>query len=54
MGKIPRERQPCITSIDSQLQGITTVITSIFTCVPVSAYWRIMEKAGARCIKDET
>ncbi|KAH7073599.1 hypothetical protein BKA63DRAFT_37167 [Paraphoma chrysanthemicola] len=34
--------------------GFTTLFTSVFTCVPASAYWRILEKATARCIKDET
>ncbi|OAL01627.1 hypothetical protein IQ06DRAFT_272352 [Phaeosphaeriaceae sp. SRC1lsM3a] len=34
--------------------GVTTFFTSIFSCVPVNAYWRVLEKATAKCIKDET
>ncbi|KAF2033405.1 hypothetical protein EK21DRAFT_98141 [Setomelanomma holmii] len=33
--------------------GIATFFTSVFTCVPVAAYWRILEKANATCMRDE-
>ncbi|KAL6708296.1 hypothetical protein ACN47E_003220 [Coniothyrium glycines] len=34
--------------------GITTILTSIFTCVPVNAYWQILEQAKATCIRNKT
>ncbi|KAH8691723.1 hypothetical protein GQ44DRAFT_719994 [Phaeosphaeriaceae sp. PMI808] len=33
--------------------GIATFFTSVFTCVPVDAYWKIAKKETAQCIKDE-
>ncbi|KAF1844858.1 uncharacterized protein K460DRAFT_429649 [Cucurbitaria berberidis CBS 394.84] len=33
--------------------GITTLFTSILTCVPVHAYWNIMEKVNAKCIDNK-
>ncbi|KAF1944898.1 hypothetical protein EJ02DRAFT_478672, partial [Clathrospora elynae] len=36
------------------LLGITTLFTSIFTCVPVSAYWQILKQPSAKCIPDKT
>ncbi|KAF1828047.1 hypothetical protein BDW02DRAFT_303026 [Decorospora gaudefroyi] len=32
------------------LWGITNVFTSIFSCVPVNAYWQVEEQANAKCI----
>ncbi|KAF1918151.1 hypothetical protein BDU57DRAFT_514751 [Ampelomyces quisqualis] len=34
--------------------GITTFFTSIFACVPVNAFWHVLEKANAKCLKHET
>ncbi|KAG9195799.1 hypothetical protein G6011_00920 [Alternaria panax] len=34
--------------------GITTLFTSIFTCVPVHAYWKILEQPGANCMANKT
>ncbi|CAO2648301.1 Nn.00g075680.m01.CDS01 [Neocucurbitaria sp. VM-36] len=34
--------------------GITTLFTSIFTCVPVRAYWKILEQSSAKCIDNKT
>lgn len=34
--------------------GVTTLFTSIFTCVPVHAYWKILEQPGAKCIDNKT
>jgi predicted benzoate:H+ symporter BenE len=36
------------------LWGIVTIITSIFTCVPVQAYWKILEQPSAKCIENKT
>jgi hypothetical protein len=36
------------------LWGITTFLTSIFTCIPVHAYWDVLEQPGARCIESKT
>jgi hypothetical protein len=36
------------------LWGITTVFTSIFTCVPVYAYWDVLEQSTAKCLDSKT
>ncbi|KNG50336.1 hypothetical protein TW65_02271 [Stemphylium lycopersici] len=36
------------------LWGITTIFTSIFTCVPIRAYWQILEQPTATCIDNKT
>ena len=30
--------------------GIATLFTSIFSCVPVDAYWKVTEQASATCV----
>lgn len=30
--------------------GITTLFTSIFSCVPVDAYWEVTKQGSARCV----
>lgn len=30
--------------------GITTLFTSIFSCVPVHSYWKVTEQIGAVCL----
>ena len=34
--------------------GIALFFTSVFTCVPVHAYWQILEQADAKCIDNPT
>ncbi|KAH7348200.1 hypothetical protein BKA66DRAFT_477312 [Pyrenochaeta sp. MPI-SDFR-AT-0127] len=34
--------------------GITTFFTSVFSCVPVDAYWKITEQANANCVDSKT
>ncbi|KAL1795429.1 hypothetical protein ACET3X_005653 [Alternaria dauci] len=34
--------------------GISTLFTSIFTCVPVHAYWKILERPGAKCLDNRS
>ncbi|KAI4673425.1 uncharacterized protein J4E84_011104 [Alternaria hordeiaustralica] len=36
------------------LWGVSTIITSIFTCVPVHAYWKILEQPTSKCIDNKT
>jgi hypothetical protein len=30
--------------------GTTTLFTSIFSCVPIDAYWNVADSKGARCV----
>ncbi|KAI4948319.1 hypothetical protein J4E91_005740 [Alternaria rosae] len=36
------------------LWGVSTIITSIFTCVPIHAYWKILEQPTSKCIDNKT
>jgi hypothetical protein len=33
--------------------GMTAVLTAIFTCVPVNAYWNMAAKATAKCVNQD-
>ncbi|KAL6160853.1 hypothetical protein ACJQWK_01837 [Exserohilum turcicum] len=33
--------------------GLVTVVSSIFACVPVSAYWHILERPKAKCVDEK-
>jgi hypothetical protein len=33
--------------------GVTAVVTAIFTCIPVDAYWNMMKKPFAKCVNQD-
>jgi hypothetical protein len=33
--------------------GMTAILTAIFTCVPVNAYWNMMMKPFAKCVNQD-
>ncbi|KAH8722918.1 hypothetical protein GQ44DRAFT_774445 [Phaeosphaeriaceae sp. PMI808] len=33
--------------------GVTAVVTAVFTCVPVDAYWNFMKKPFAKCVNQD-
>lgn len=39
-----------VASVIVVLWGIELLFTSIFTCVPVNAFWKVTEQAGATCV----
>jgi hypothetical protein len=32
--------------------GIESVITGIFTCIPIDAFWDVMKKPSAKCLSE--
>lgn len=33
--------------------GITIILVSVFSCVPVRAFWQVLEQADAKCIDNK-